>query len=572
MLNDEFSSESDKKIFYIRLIIIIVFLLFIARLFYLQLLKHKYYVKLADENVIRLVKLKPVRGKIITTDGVVVAESKPTFDVYLKPGGKTNEKQIRLLSSILEKDAKKLFTSLKSKNEFLIAQDVNKEKILKLYAHQEELSSLFIDIKSRRYYPYPLAFAHITGYSARMGIEKEYDEYLRGKEGYREIQVDATGKKIKVLSEDEPINGKDILLTVDWQLQNYIYQIMGDLEGAVVVLDPRDGKILAMVSKPSYNPNLFISPAKEEKLNKVFQDRGILENKALRGLYSPGSVIKPFIAVAALDLGIISDREKIDCPYSINIGIREYCDWKSGGFGKIDIYKAIEGSSDIFFYLLGMQVGINNIDYYLYKFGFGRKCGLYNCEHRGIIPSPQWKLNRTGERWYLGDTVSTAIGQGYTLVTPLQMAVAYMAIANGGTIYEPYIVSSIGDRKIPFAIRSHIKIDKKILDIVRKTMYLVVNGKNGTGKQARIDVLDICGKTGTSQVISKRVKINKIKNKEFMPHSWFASFAPLNNPQVVVVTLIEHGGSGGEIAAPLTKKIYKKLMELGYLKSKYRSI
>ncbi|MCD6129357.1 MAG: penicillin-binding protein 2 [Deltaproteobacteria bacterium] len=592
MLNDEFSNEPTRQVFYLRLIIIIAIFLVVVRLFYLQVVKYKYYKGLASGNVIRLVKLEPVRGKIITADGVIVAGNKPTFNVYFRYSKRVDKREIELLSSILGKDTRKLFTLIKPKRaKILIAQNVDQETILRLYTHQKELSSVSVDIKPRRYYPYPFSFAHITGYLAqvhtkeenrvystgeivgKMAVEKKYDKYLRGKKGYREILVDASGKKIKVLSEDKPISGKDIVLTINWQLQNYIYQAMQEFKGTVVVLDPRDGKILAMVSKPSYDPNLFISPVNKSKLNDIFKsNRGVLENKAIRGLYPPGSVLKPFIAAAALDLGIINDKEEVNCPYSINVGIREYCDWKHGGFGEISVYKAIEGSSDVFFYLLGLQMGINNIDYYLYKFGFGRKCGLCDCEHKGIIPSPEWKLRKTGEKWYLGDTVSTVIGQGYTLVTPLQMAVAYAALANGGIIYRPYIVSLMGNKKIPTTIRWHIRKNKKVFDIVRKAMYLVVNGDSGTGKRARINGWDICGKTGTSQVISRLVAIDKFTNKKFMPHSWFASFAPMNNPQVVVVTLIEHGGAGGKAATLLTKKVYEKLIELGYLKKDNQSI
>ncbi len=572
MLNDEFSSRPTRQVFYLRLIIMIAVLLVVFRLFYLQVIKCKYYKSLASGNVIRLVKLEPVRGKIITADGIVVAENKPVFNVYFIPGKKVNKREIELLSSILKEDAGRLFASVKSKkSKILIAQNVDQKTILKLYAHQKELSSVLVDIEPHRYYPYPFSFAHITGYLAqdagRMGVEKKYDKYLRGKEGYREIMVDASGKRVKVLSEDKPVNGEDIILTINWQLQSYIYQVMGKLKGTVVVLDPRNGKILAMVSKPSYNPNLFVSSENKDKLGDVLKDEeGILENRAIRGLYPPGSVLKPFIAAAALDLGIISDREEINCPYCIDVGTRKYCDWKYGGFGKINVYRAVEESSDIFFYLLGLRMGINNIGYYLYRFGFGRKCGLYDSEHKGIIPSPEWKLRNRGERWYLGDTLSTVIGQGYTLVTPLQMAVAYATLANGGIIYKPSIVSSIGGKRISPAVRWHIRENKKVFDIVRKAMYLVVNGNNGTGKRARIDGWNICGKTGTSQVISRPVVIGELTSKKFMPHSWFASFAPMESPQVVVVTLIEHGGAGGGAAASLTRKVYEKLIELGYLK------
>ena len=410
----------------------------------------------------------------------------------------------------------------------------------------------------------------VGDYIGRKGIEKKYDKILRGKSGLKEVEVSSTGTIVKTISETPPKKGKNLILTINSKLQKYIFNLFKkeNLRGSAIVMRP-NGAILAIVDSDSFNPNYFVQGLSQKQWIKLRKKHLLnLFDVSTQGAYPPGSLIKPFMALAALNENIITPQTIVYCPYAIKIGKYTYRDWKPGGFGRIDLYRAIESSSDVFFYQMGMKLGIDKIDYNLSKFGFGQSPELFSYCTAGNLPSKEWKFEKYHQGWYIGDTISTSIGQGFFLASPLQIAVAFSVIANNGIGYQPYLVEN-AKRIIKYIFKSKYYKD------IKKALWLVVNGRYGTGHRAQIKGLDICGKTGTSQVVTSKVyrKIKKLlkekkislkKAIKYFPHAWFASFAPLTKPQVVVVVFLFHGKHSSKAAA-FAKLIYRELLRLKLL-------
>ncbi len=586
------TSNIKDNLKYISIIIVISILVLILRLIYLQIIKGKYFSVLAKKNSIRLIPIVPPRGDIITSDGKYYAKNVPSFSVYLFKTKNINKKVIEKVSRILNIDKKELVKKLKFSSMYtsiLIKRGVSRKTVFELLFNKTISNKIYIDVTPKRFYPpNAYSYANIVGYISevsiddlkkqpnlmvgdfigRKGIEKKYDNILRGVRGLKEIEVSSTGRVVKTLSQTPPKKGKNLTLTINSKLQSFIYRLFKNEkeEGAAVVMRP-NGAILALVDSNTFNPNYFLN-------NLTKKEWGTLKKKHLinlfdistQGAYPPGSTIKPFIALAALKEGLIKPKTILFCPYSIKIGKYTYRDWRIGGFGKIDLYRAIESSSDVFFYQVGMKLGINKMDYYLSKFGFGESPRLFSYCTSGNLPSRAWKYKKFNQGWYIGDTISTAIGQGFFLTSPLQLAVAFSIIANNGIGYEPYLVKDNNKGKILYIFKSRFYKD------IKKALWLAVNGPYGTGYNAEIKGLNICGKTGTSQVVTSKLyrkekklleekKITLKKAKLYFPHAWFASFAPMKKPQVVVVVFLFHGDYSSKAAA-FAKLIYEKLLKL----------
>ncbi|AEA33445.1 penicillin-binding protein 2 [Hippea maritima] len=586
--------QIKKNIYYLFAVVVLSFVILVLRLFYLQIVKGNYFYSLAKRNSIRLIGIAPPRGDIKTSDGVFYAKNVPSFSVYLYKSKNLDLDRLNTISQLLNLDA----FSLKEKLKLIpyyrslpIKRNVEKSTVFKLLFNEDISPFVNIEVTPKRVYPSnPYAYANIVGYISevsvddlrrnpsfrvgeligRKGVEKKYDSVLRGRWGYKEVEVSSKGAIVKVISTTPPKKGKNITLTINSKLQSFIYQQLkkNNLKGAVVVQRP-NGAILALVDSDSFNPNFFVEGLSKKEWNNL-KKSGLLNlfDISVQGAFPPGSLIKPFMALATLQEDIITPNTIVFCPYAIKIGKYTYRDWKAGGFGNINLYRAIESSSDVFFYQMGMKLGIDKIDYYLSKFGFGRSPGLFSYCTKGNLPSRTWKYKKYSQGWYIGDTISTSIGQGFFLASPLQVALAFSIIANDGVGYRPFLVEGV--KPFPLYV-----FKSKYYEDIKKALWLVVNGSYGTAKKAQIEGLNICGKTGTSQVVSSSV-YKKIKKKvregrmpikkalKYYPHAWFASFAPKDKPKVVVVVFLEHGESSANAAA-FAKLVYEKLIELGLI-------
>ncbi len=576
----------NSSVLYLKTFIIITILIIIARLAYLQIVKYRYFSNISKRNSIRLIKVFPPRGIIKTSDGVIYAKNIPTFSLYYTRNKKIDYSELKMLSYILHiniKQIKKNILSHRVYSTFLLEPDINRKQVFTLLSNKTKLPDVSVEVSPKRIYPHDAEkYAHITGYISKItkkdlqdmpfyapgeligksGIEKKYNSVLMGKMGFKEIEVNADGSKVKLLSETPPKKGDNIVLTINDKLQTFLYKLMGNYEGSIIVMRT-DGSIVGMVSKPSFNPNDFVKGMSKKKWKDLKSKKGLFDI-ATQGVYPPGSLIKPFIALSALKEKVITPSSVLDCPYSIKIGKNIYRDWKYGGFGKIKLERALESSSDVFFYQVGIKLGIKSIDTNLMQFGFGIKPKLFYNDKGGNLPSPLWKYKHLRQDWYLGDTIITSIGQGFFTVSPLQVAVAFSIIANNGIGYRPHLIN--GAKKISYFFKSRYYSD------IKNALWLVVNGEYGTASSAKVEGVNICGKTGTSQVVPSSVykkfrqeykekKLTKKQLLKYTPHAWFASFAPKKDPKIVVVVFLKHGQTSSN-AAKKAKAIYIKLRDL----------
>ena len=404
------------------------------------------------------------------------------------------------------------------------------------------------------------------------GLERRWEEVLRGQSGGQQVEVDALGRRVRVLHEVPDVPGYTVHLTLDQRLQETAFAALNGKEGTIVALDVNTGAILAMVSTPAFDPNTFARGIKAEEWRELIKDRlRPLSNRATQGQYPPGSTFKVIMTIAGLEEGVLQPEARISDPGYYNFGNRSFRDWKKGGHGSVDLRKAIVESCDIYFYQLGPRIGVNRIAKWARAFGLGEKTGVaLDDERNGLVPDSEWKRKRYRQPWYPGETVSISIGQGYLTVTPLQLVNMIATVANGGTLYRPRIVSKVESfdgatiREYgPEKIRT-INLKPSTLERLRSALADVVNGPGGTGGAARSSLVEIAGKTGTAQVVEMKGGYVKTEQLAYFnrDHAWFISYAPVQNPQIAVVVLVEHGGHGGEAAAPMAIKVIERYIEL----------
>ncbi len=389
----------------------------------------------------------------------------------------------------------------------------------------------------------------------RSGVEKYYDNYLKGKDGGSQLEVNNRGRQLRMLGIKEAVAGKDISLTIDIDLQVFIEESMGGHRGAIVVMDSTNGEILGMLSRPGFDPDMFVSGASPGAISSFFKRSDFpLVNRAISGRYPPGSVFKVVVASAALDKEKINTRTHLGCKGSYTLGRRVFRCWKKKGHGSQNIREAIKNSCNVFFYQMGRIAGADNITEFAKKFGFGKSTGIdLPGEVSGLVPGRMWKMMSMRENWYEGDTVNFSIGQGYLLVTPLQIVRMMAASGNGGRLIRPHVVKRIDVVDAASPDPKPIRISKEALEIVKEGLDMVVNAERGTGRKARVKGLDIGGKTGTAQAGKDKT------------HAWFSGFSPVDDAKMAVVVFLEHGGKGGLSASKIAGEIFGKLHELGYL-------
>jgi len=558
----------EKRIGIISYIVFIVCGLFLLRLWELQIIKGELHRNLTERNRLRDIYIPAPRGIIYDRNHNPLVNNVISFDVsIIKENFSDDTEKIEALAKLLHISPEEIERRINSDSygpfePVKIKQDVLFDEVAMIEARRYELPGVIVETVVRRDYPYGDLASHVIGYLGYMtpaqvmepqytgipkttligqsGVEKAYDSLLRGKPGRRIVEVDALGRMVKMVGTEDPVKGDDITLTIDINIQQVAEEGLYGKNGAVVVLDTRTGEVLAMASSPSFDPNLFATGITYSDWSVLVNDPDKpLLNRAIQGLYPPGSTFKIVTAIAGLEEGIINETTTYVCNGGMDMGGRRFRCWRDGGHGSVDFYRAVAQSCDVYFYNVGKRLGIDRIEKYAKMFGLGSPTGIeIDGEKTGIVPSVEWKLKKTGQAWYAGETINTAIGQGYLTATPLQMARLVSAVVNGGRLYRLHLL-----KDSPPEIERTINIRQENEYLLRRALMGVVED-GGTGRLAYSRVVRIGGKTGTAQASG---------NKK--DHAWFVAFAPEESPEVAVSVLIEHGGHGGAVAAPIAKDV-----------------
>ncbi len=588
--------------------LILVFGVFVFRLFQLQVIEGQDLLDRSERNFVRTVRLEAPRGDILDRFGRTLATTRPAFGLQVIPSELQRPQQTyAVLSLLIGADTETLSSKVgqpRGRERFQavrLAGDLSHERRARVESHRYALPGVVTDVRPRRHYVEGELAAHLMGtlgeisrgqlrtrefasYRAgetigQSGVEALLERHLRGRAGGRNLVVDVAGREIQNLDEVKPLRGGAVVLTLDLDLQRVAETALrgDDAEGrpragAVVALDPRNGEVLVLVSSPSYDPNDFAGGIDVAAWRQLTEDeRKPLQNRAVAGQYPPGSTYKALLAAAALQTGLGTPDEKLFCPGSFRLGRRTYRCWRRRGHGEVDMRDALVRSCDVYFYQLGLRLGIDRLAEFAQGFGLGRPTGVARAvEAAGLVPTREWKERRFGEPWVKGETVSTAIGQGFNLVTPIQLAVAYAAIANGGSLVVPQLVLRTIDRdgnvvgEAAPAARGRVPVDRQHLAFVRDALTGVVQEPGGTGGRARVPGVTVAGKTGTSQVVrldfTEDLKKDEVPER-FRDHAWFAAFAPAERPEIVVSVVVEHGGHGGAVAAPIAQRVLARYFE-----------
>ncbi len=583
------------------IVVVVLFIFLILNFWKVQILDHEKYWARSEANRMREIALPYQRGLIIDRDGVILANNEASFRASLirencEDYDQSYRKIARLLNieeRVLRERIKK-YASLPLFKPIVIKENLTFEDLAMIEARKLELPELILQSEPKRFYPFGSLAAHVIGYLQELspeemkkqiygerrlgdlvgktGIEKQYETALVGGHGQLVEVVDSLGRIREEVLRQDAIKGQDLTITLDFDIQKEAEDLLQDREGAIIVMDVRTGDILALASYPNYDPNKFISRfTSEEWMDLVNSPEFPMENRAIRGLYSPGSVFKLAMAVGALDMEIANEETTFICRGETTIYNHPFSCWREGGHGEIGFYDAIRNSCNIYFYNLGKELGIEVIARYARMLGFGAPTGIdLPGENVGLVPDPQWKEKNRNEPWQKGETISVSIGQSFLLVTPIQIVAHTALIANRGLFVTPHLFKSLssnaGERKNRFSIPSSqaVNVDPSIFEQVIHGMWLAVNDQ-GTGWAAMVSSYDVCGKTGSTQVISEDKSEESVEEvpeegeeeqEEVKTHSWFTGFAPRDNPEIVVTVLVEYGGMGGATAAPLARKLF----------------
>ena len=574
-----------------------------VRLYYLQVLHHKENVELADRNRIRLQRVPAPRGLVFDRNHRPLVDTRPSFDAQIVPEDSDN---LSLTIERLERytGADQIADKISDADEagrppyepITVAERLGWQQVVALETHQLELPGVSLQISPARHYLYGQLAAHLLGYVGevtvadlkshsdyhmgdeigKFGLERVWESFLRGDAGGQEIEVDAVGRRLRVLKEIEDTPGDSLVMTIDLNLQQAAEQAMAGKNGAFVALDPRNGDVLAMVSHPAFDPDIFGGGVKASAWRELMTDpMHPLQNRVIQGIYPPGSTFKIVDSIAGLQEGTLKPGTEYDCPGGMWFGGREYHCWRKQGHGTIELHDAIVRSCDVYFYNVGEKLGVDRIAKWSNLMGLGVKSGIdLDHENPGTIPSSAWKQKRYHERWYPAETLSVAIGQGYVATTPLQMAQVAAQVANGGIRYKPQFVKYVEGldgnivKSYPPVIENRMKIDPDALQDVKDAMADVVNGVGGTAHKAHLDNVIVCGKTGTAQVVGSKgggeseEEEDKNTPDQFKDHAWFIAFAPKDHPTIAAACIIEHGGHGGSASAPVIHDVFQRYFQL----------
>ncbi|MEE8320171.1 MAG: penicillin-binding protein 2 [bacterium] len=589
----------EKKLVILVGVIAASFLLLVLYFWRLQILQYDNYQRLADNNRIRLVEMLATRGIITDRNGIILADSTPNYSLAVVPEDMDDdwEAELRALARHLSRDPDEAVSRLTEsvQNEpyraVRIFENLDNTEVALIESESDRFPGANLRVIPRRYYPFGQVAAHTLGYVGevspeqlasglyreanmgdivgKFGLEKIYDNFLRGKDGGRQVEVNAQGKEINVLGITEPVPGLNLVLNIDIRMQEILEEALVGKQGAAVVMDVKSGGILAMVSKPSFDPNEFSLRITRQRWNEILKDPSHpLQNRAVQGVYPPGSTFKVVTAAAALMENAIDPDEELFCPGFYRYGRRNYRDWKLGGHGKVNLFKGIVESCDVYFYQAGERTGIDALSNWAFDLGLGKTTGIdLPGELEGLIPTQEWKRSTKHEPWFPGETLSASIGQGFVLVTPLQMVSLYSTVANRGLLLEPHVLSRIEDvtgaiveERNP-EIKRRSGVSQDAWSRIVEALVGVVENDKGTGRGARLRDFAVAGKTGTAQVVRLeewRGKKEKEIPWELRDHAWFAAFAPYDDPEVAVAVIVEHGGHGSSAALPIVAQFLWK--------------
>ena len=549
---------------------------------FVQIVRGSYYAEQAENNRLRKLPIKAPRGLIYDREGRLLVENIPSYNLLLdRSRSPSVDASLSFAAGALGAPLGDLRTTLSrykttaSYAPVLLAENLTLAQVAHFGVAGLEHPEFEVEVGHLRLYRHSDQTAHVLGYlgeasekdapaagspllpgemQGRKGVEARYDGDLRGRNGARVVVVDSRGRLLEEKSTQLAQPGKNINLTLDLELQQTAQRVMGDRVGAVVALDPRSGEILAMLSAPSYDPNLFARRLQVDDWQAILNaPNNPLQNRVMQNTYSPGSVFKIIIAIAGLSEHLVGPDDSVVCNGVTSFYNHPFRCWKREGHGRVNLRDALRGSCDIYFYQLGQRLGIERIAHYARLFGFSLPTGIdIGGEKSGLVPDPRWSLKARGTPWYPGETISVAIGQGPLLVTPLQMAAMMAAVANGGARVTPHLMRGAavpGPQALP--------VEASALRIVRDDLWAVVND-GGTGREARVEGADVAGKTSTVQVVGQKSWLDSTTLPfEQRDHAWFASFAPAYDPRLVVVVFVEHGGKGSQAAAPVARALYE---------------
>lgn len=596
--NGEKSRVVERRTLVVIAFNLLAFAVIVARLYFLQVKEADKYKMMSDENRISTRFLVPPRGLIFDRNGEIIAKNEQDFQALMvaeqTPDIAETLKTFKQIVPLTEGEEQKIRKDLKNKRRFIpikLKDNLSWNEVSKILLHAPDLPGVEINEGLSRYYPYADIYAHVLGYVGpvsdkdkkdnplymvpgfkigKSGLERYFDYKLQGKGGTIKLEVNAYGRVMNEIERNSGEEGQSLTLTLDARLQRAAYEAFGEESGAAVVLNVRTGEILALVSTPSFDPNLFTNGISYKHWNALLKnERTPLVNKAVSGQYSPGSTFKVVVALAALEAGVIDLNTRFNCSGGLDVGnIRFHC-WRHSGHGSLNVVEALKHSCDIFFYETAMKLGIDKIHDMAVKLGMGNvlEVGLDN-EKAGIIPTKAWKKARFGTSWTQGDAANSGIGQGYVLVTPLQLATMLARVVNGGYAVQPTFIKPT-EKELSKIKR--LDISTKNIEIVKRGMFEVVNGTGGTAGRARFNINGAMmgGKTGTTQVrrISMKERSSGILRDEQLPwllrnHALFIGFTPVDNPRYSVAVIVEHGSSGSGVAAPIASKILQEALQL----------
>ena len=590
--------QFNARLSVIGIIVAALVLALLLRLTYLQIFAHRHYETLSQANRIKPIPIQPPRGLILDRNGIVLAQNYPVYTLEVIPEQvddmNTLLEELGQIVNLNEADLKNFRKQLRERPRFenlLLRSNLTEEEAARLAVKRTYFSGVELEARLRRHYPLAGLGVHFVGYVGRineqeqaqvdmaayrgvdyigkLGIEASYEKTLLGQVGFEKVETNAHGRSLRILERIAPVAGKNLFLHIDAKLQALAEQALGKRRGAVIAIDPATGGILAFVSTPTYDPNPFVNGIDPNSYQALLNDPDKpLINRAINGQYSPGSTLKAFFGLAALELNGFDPNKPVMCPgwFTLPGSAHQFRDWKKAGHGAVSLHDAVVQSCDVYFYKLAVAMEIDAIKKFLTPFGFGKKTGvdIFN-ESDGLLPSPEWRQAR-GEIWYPGETVITGIGQGPILVTPLQLASAVSALANHGVRMKPQLVRAVVDgktqatRETPAEAYAQVPLkDERHLEIQIQNLTDVVHTNKGTAYGIGYNSpYKIAGKTGTAQVKGIAQGQNyseKATPERFRDHALFISFAPVGDPKVAVAVVVENGGHGSSAAAPVARKI-----------------
>lgn len=586
-------SDLQQRLVFLKIGVLVVIGLLTLRLWQLQVRDGPRYLELSQDNRTRSILLHPARGLIYDRNGKLLANNVPSFNLYVElKDVKDREALIQKLVEYLEIDASEVSETIRtrgSRTRKKLKGGLTLREAALIESHRLDLPGVVVQPEFQRNNPQGPYAAHVIGYVGEVserqmskkgfeglrqgsivgqyGVEHEYDYLLRGQAGSKLIEVDALGHEKRTISVDKPQAGHDLYLTIDFDLQQLAEELLGVEAGAIVALDPKTGETLALASRPSFDPNALSRGLSSKVWQNILQDtRHPLTNRAIQGLYPPGSTFKIIMAAAALETNAVDISDTIQCGGRFRFGRRTYRDWKASGHGTVNLHKAMTHSCDVYFYKMGHRLGIETIAKYSRLFGLGKKTGIdLPSERPGIVPSAEWKKKARGEPWYPGETISVSIGQGFVTVTPIQMAQVIATISNNGVAHQPQLIRGVRRRNTgqietwPKPQATRLGLNPTFVEGIQRSLASVVS--EGTARRANSPLVTVAGKTGTSQVVALRTDKEKDIPKKFRDHAWFVSYAPFENPQIAVAVLAEHSGHGGSAAAPLARELIEAFIK-----------